>query len=274
MKRALRRGLESPIDQEELQRDHQSQARTMLADAGVEDATTATIWARLSEGYFLRHSPREIAWHTQVLAGRPEGADDPVVSVQAESDRGTTAIMTYAPHRQNGFARTTAVLDQLGLSIVDARITPTRDGNSIDVYHVLEDDGSSIADPERLEEIDLALRRSLRASADAQLFVSRRAPRQVRLFNTRTQIAVSVDERNQRSVLEITAADRPGLLCDIGKVMMDERIDLLGAKIVTVGERAEDVFYVSTRGAGPLPTETAERLVAKLTDALDARRAA
>jgi [protein-PII] uridylyltransferase len=103
--------------------------------------------------------------------------------------------------------------------------------------------------------------------------VSRRAPRQVRLFNTRTQIVVTPDERNQRSVLEIIAADRPGLLCDIGKVMIEERIDLLGAKIMTVGERAEDVFYVSDARHGPLAEDRAQRLVTRLTEGLEQRRA-
>jgi len=227
-----------------------------------------------SDAYFLRHTPREIAWHTRVLAERDEEADDPVVSVQAESERGTTSVMTFAPHRQHGFARTTAVLDQLGFNIVDARITPTGDGNSIDLYHVLEEDGTPISDAERHEEIELALRRSLAAPRDSAMGVSRRAPRQVRLFNTRTQIVITTDERNHRSVLEIIAADRPGLLCDIGKVMMDERIDLLGAKIMTLGERAEDVFYVSDAHRGPLAEERAQRLVTRLTEALDQRRAA
>ncbi|NDA43451.1 MAG: HD domain-containing protein [Gammaproteobacteria bacterium] len=274
VKRALRRGLETPVDQEELKQENQTQARELLAATGVDEESVDLVWGMLSDAYFLRHTPQEIAWHTRVLAERDIDADDPVVSVQAESERGTTSIMTFAPHRQHGFARTTAVLDQLGFNIVDARITPTGDGNSIDLYHVLEEDGTPIADAERHEEIELALRRSLAAPRDSAMGVSRRAPRQVRLFNTRTQIVVTTDERNHRSVLEIIAADRPGLLCDIGKVMMDERIDLLGAKIMTVGERAEDVFYVSDSQQGPLADERAQRLVTRLTDALDQRRAA
>ena len=55
---------------------------------------------------------------------------------------------------------------------------------------------------------------------------------------------------------------------------MDERIDLLGAKIMTVGERAEDVFYVSDARHGPLADERAQQLVARLTEALERRRAA
>jgi len=274
VKRALRRGLESPIDQEELKQGNQTDARALLTAAGVGEARTAAVWSHFSDDYFLRHTPQEIAWHTALLAGRAVDADDPVVAVQAESERGTTSITTVAPHRQHGFARTTAVLDQLGLNIVDARITPTLDGDSIDLYHVLEEDGSPIGDAERREEIEHALRRSLASPRDALMAVSRRAPRQARMFNTRTQISITADGRNRRSILEIIAADRPGLLCDIGKVLMEERIDLIGAKIMTVGERAEDVFHVRGTDGQPLADEAGQRLLARLTEALDRRRAA
>ena len=274
VKRALRRGLESPIDQDELKQGNQTEARALLAAVGVGETRIAEVWSHFSDDYFLRHTPQEIAWHTGLLAGRAVDADDPVVAVQAESERGTTSITTVAPHRQHGFARTTAVLDQLGLTIVDARITPTLDGDSIDLYHVLEEDGSPIGDADRREEIERALRRSLASPRDALMAVSRRAPRQSRAFNTRTHITVTADARKRRSILEIIAADRPGLLCDIGKVMMEERIDLIGAKIMTVGERAEDVFHVRGLDGHPLADDAGQRLIARLTEALDRRRAA
>ncbi len=138
------------------------------------------------------------------------------------------------------------MLDQLGLNIVDARITPTGDGFSLDLYHVLEEDGAPITDSERIGEIERALWRALQHPEDAPVTVTRRVPRQARMFRTPTQIAVTVDERNKRSVLELIAGDRPGLLCDVGKVLMEERVDLLAAKIMTVGERAEDVFYLAS----------------------------
>ena len=53
-------------------------------------------------------------------------------------------------------------------------------------------------------------------------------------------------------MLELTAGDRPGLLCEVGQVLMQERIELHAAKIMTVGERAEDVFYVTDFENRPL----------------------
>ena len=271
VKRALRRGLETPVDQDELVREIQASARALLRGSGVSAEAIERTWARLPTAYFMRHHAEEIARHTRALAAGDANADEALVSVAPQTERGTTAVMIYAPHRRHGFARATAVLDQLGLNILDARITPVGNGFSLDSYHVLEDDGSAITDPERLMEIERALWGSLQRPEEAPLAVSRRATRQMRVFKTPTQIAITVDERNRRSVLELTAADRPGLLCDVGKVLWEERVDLHAAKISTLGERAEDVFYLTDRAQRPLDEAAAERLRVHLSEALDRR---
>jgi [protein-PII] uridylyltransferase len=273
VKRALRRGLESPIDQEELVRDTQEGARKLLAQQDVAPADIERAWKRFSVAYFLRHTAEEVAWHTRLLAEREPGSEEVLVAIEPHSVHGTTGVLVFGRPSRHGFARATAVLDQLGLTIVDARITPTDDGFSLDLYHVLEDDGAPITDDDRQREIERALWRSVQSPDDAPPAVSRRAPRQARMFNTPTQIAVTVDERNNRSVLELIAGDRPGLLCDIGKVLMEERIVLHTAKIMTVGERAEDVFYVTDHEKRPLDEPSALRLKNRLTQALDRRQA-
>jgi [protein-PII] uridylyltransferase len=269
VKRALRRGPDSPVDPEHLVRETQDTARELLITRGVAEESIGAVWTRFTPGYFLQHSPEEVAWHTRLLAERDPGSDEPLVALDPSSVRGTTAALIFTRPRRNGFARTTAVLDQLGLNIVDARITPTGDGYSLDLYHLLEDDGAPIADPDRLAEIERALWRSLRGPEDAPFAVSRRAPRQARMFHTPTLIALSVDERNQRSVLALTAGDRPGLLCEVGRVLMQQRVELQAAKIMTVGERAEDTFYLTDFDNRPLSSAAADELKERLMQALD-----
>ncbi|HEY1491843.1 MAG TPA: [protein-PII] uridylyltransferase [Steroidobacteraceae bacterium] len=274
VKRALRRGLESPIDAEHLVRETQDNARRLLLERGIAEGDIVRAWTRFTPSYFLQYSPEEIAWHTRLLAERDAASDEPLVALEPRSIHGTTAALVFARPRRHGFARTTQALDQLGLNIVDARITPTGDGFSLDLYHLLEDDGTSIADADRQAEIEQALWRSLQGPADAPFTVSRRAPRQARMFNTATQVTISVDDRNQRSVLELVAGDRPGLLCDVGKVLTQQHIELRKAKIMTVGERAEDVFYLTDFNNQPLGAELAEQLKERLVHALDERQAA
>jgi hypothetical protein len=110
----------------------------------------------------------------------------------------------------------------MGLNILDARITPTDDGASLDTYLVLEDNGLPIADADRLATSSSAGARPLGAR---HACADRHAPRaaQVRMFTTSTQVTLNEDVRNRRSLLELVAADRPGLLSEIGQVLWQEQ---------------------------------------------------
>jgi [protein-PII] uridylyltransferase len=91
------------------------------------------------------------------------------------------------------------------------------------------------------------------------------------MFSTATQINFSEDSVNRRTILELIAGDRPGLLSEIGKAFMAERVDIHTSKIMTIGERAEDVFYVTDYNGKPLDAHARERLEQKLVEALDRR---
>jgi len=272
VKRALRRGLEAPVDQEELVAETRAAASELLSRHGMDAAQAAAVWARMNDGYFLRHTPEEIAWHTRLLAEREPGDASPLVSVREATERGGNSVLTYMPHRQHNFARTTALLDQMGLNILDARITALDGGLSLDTYLVLEDTGTPIADRHRAHEIEQQLWRVLQLPEDATPpAVTRRAPRQVRMFSTPTQITFTEDPVRQDTILELIAGDRPGLLSEVGKVLLAERVDVVTARIMTIGERAEDVFHV-TDDRGRLLTEDARaRLQQNLIEALDRR---
>ena len=73
------------------------------------------------------------------------------------------------PHRLHSFARTTAVLDQMGLNVVDARLITSANGFSLETYVVLEDNGAVIAEPERISEIERGLWRNLQQPEDSPL---------------------------------------------------------------------------------------------------------
>ncbi len=270
-KRALRRGLETPVDQEELIRETQEQARAKMPEVPAEQVSR--VWSQWTEAYFLRYTPEEIAWQTALLADRHPHDDAPLVAIRQLTDRGGTAVLTYAPRRLQSFARTTAVLDQMGLNVVDARLITSANGFSLETYVVLEDNGAVIADPSRIREIEQGLWRNLQQPEDAPTTVTRRAPRQVRMFSTPTQVNFSVDSRNGRTILELIAADRPGLLSEVGKVFRTERVAINGAKIMTVGERAEDVFYITDAEGRLLQEEACQRVQESLVRALDRRDA-
>ncbi len=268
-KRALRRGLEKPIDRDELISERKIAARTLPDLAGVPEFRIDALWSELGDDYFLRCRPEEIAWHTRLLAAREDGGRRVLVGVQDDESGAGTSVVVYAPQDRSTFATATAVLDELGLNIADARIIRLGNGFSLSTYVVLESGGEQARDEDRREQILRRLEQAITAGEDKALRVTRRPPRQVRMFSTPTHVGFATDETNDRTVMEIVAGDRPGLLCQVGQVLRSHRVGIQAAKILTVGERAEDVFYVTDTAGAPLTPEACEVLKQAVTQALD-----
>jgi [protein-PII] uridylyltransferase len=50
----------------------------------------------------------------------------------------------------------------------------------------------------------------------------------------------------------VSSPDRPGLLALIGTIFVDFELELQAAKIQTLGERVEDVFFLTDRDQQPI----------------------
>ena len=77
-------------------------------------------------------------------------------------------------------------------------------------------------------------------------------PRQLKHFAFAPLVSIHNDAQRPVTVLEITAPDRPGLLARIGKIFLDFDLSLQNAKIATLGERVEDVFFITDAHNQPL----------------------
>ena len=125
-----------------------------------------------------------------------------------------------------------------------------------------------IDEPDRIAQIESSVSKALDQSGELPEAVNRQAPRQVRMFVTPTRIGFSHDARG-RTFMELLAADRPGLLFEVGKVLLDAGIAVQTAKIMTIGERAEDVFSISNQEGKPLEESVCNQLRDRLLETLD-----
>ena len=259
---ALDRGLDRPLDAGTVTAENREEALTQLARSGIDPDAAASLWRVFPDDYFLRHQGDEIAWQTRaLLAAGPDAA--PIVQLRPDNDRGGTAIFLYAADRDYLFGRVCAVLNQLGLTVQDARIGSTADGHALDTFMVLEQDGRFVDDHFRLQEIREQLIHALERPAGDGFQVSRRASRLARIFSVAPRIAFR-DDPGPQTAMELVATDQPGLLSRVGQVFADQGIRVQAAKIATIGERAEDVFWISD-AAGRID-DPARR--ARLADAL------
>ncbi len=250
-KQALLRGLQNPVEQDEIIQNKQAGARHLLNSDGLDPEVANEHWLTLSLDYFLQHTWEEIAWQTKmVLTAKPE--DLPVVMVRKSPTSGGTEVFIYIRDQDGLFALTTSLLAQLGLNIVSARIDTTDTGYTLNSYLVLEDDGTAVDDPARRDEIKGTIREALCTPQESDSVVSRRVPRQLKHFSTPTRIDFVQDRGNKRTIMKLVADDRPGLLSQVGYAFSACGIRLINAKIATIGAEAEDTFFITDRENRPL----------------------
>ncbi|MCQ4312086.1 [protein-PII] uridylyltransferase [Pseudomonas stutzeri] len=254
-KRALKRGLENPLGREEQIRQTQRAALDNLVRNGTDPDDAEQLWSQLGDDYFMRHSSTDVAWHTEAIIEHPSDGG-PLVLIKETTQRefeGGTQIFIYAPDQHDFFAVTVAAMDQLNLNIHDARIITSSSQFTLDTYIVLDADGSPIGnDPERTEEIRQGLIDALRNPDDYLTIIQKRVPRQLKHFAFPPQVTIHNDMQRPQTIIEVIAPDRPGLLARIGQLFLDFDLSLQNAKIATLGERVEDVFFVTNAENQPL----------------------
>lgn len=272
-RRALRRGLNNPIDKQDWIDETRDTALKLLEQRQIDRSAIEQLWAGIGDEYFLRENAADIAWHTEAIINRAD-RKAPLVLIRESSGvqfEGGTQIFIYTPDTENLFATTVSALDQLGLTIVDARIITSADGFTLDTYIVLDEQGTPIGeDWPRIDAIRSGLTETLADPSRYPDILQRRMPRRNQHFNVPTQVVISNDIINDRTAVDIQTLDRPGLLARIGRIFAEFNLLVQNARIATLGERAEDVFFITDRSGKPIADpELCQRLQQHIKDELD-----
>lgn len=277
-KRALRRGLENPVDKQGWIEELQQTAIRQLENNGLADDEIRELWANIGEDYFLREKVEDIVWHTLAIAQHRAG-EQPLVLIRESNEvlfEAATQIFVRTRFRAHLFAMLASAMEQLDLNIQDARLYNSGTGFILYTFFVLDASGKPIIDDAaRLDHIKRFLQEQL-SKADAYPEIMRkRTPRQMRLFSTPTSTSVFTDTSKNQTVLEVITPDRPGLLARIGRIFYEYGVQLQNAKITTLGERVEDVFFITDSQQRPVDdAQLCEAIQIAIKKELDERAAA
>ncbi|WP_163132474.1 bifunctional uridylyltransferase/uridylyl-removing protein GlnD [Agarivorans sp. Alg241-V36] len=261
--KALRRGLENPVDIRGVIRDKQKKAIQQLELKGYSEEQVRGLWQRFRADYFLRHTPQQIAWHSDHLWGHSE--DQPLVLVSRRATRGGTEIFIHCQDIPHLFASVAAELDQKNLNIHDAQIMSSRDGFVLDTFVVLDHEGEPLS-LERGILLQQTLAEKLHVAAPIDL-KQRRVPRQVQQFSIAPRVEF-LPTKGNRTLIEVVALDKPGLLAKISAVFQSFNYTIHAAKVTTIGEKAEDFFSISNCEREKLTPEQKQQLKSILEQAL------
>jgi len=234
----------SSADANTVLRLRMDEAASLTRLAGLRDEAREAFWAELDIAYFLRHDAPEIAWHTRHLYHCFD-TDKTVVKARPTEGAEGLQIMVYTKHVKDLFARLCGYFGYRGLSIQDARIHTSRRGYALDSFIVLPLDGyKDLRSEAALIEHELSTQLDGLNLSEIKNQISARPSRLSKAFPYPASVEIKSADGDQSWILDITATDRAGLLSDLAQVFLSFNISLKTAKVMTLGDRIEDIFVI------------------------------
>jgi [protein-PII] uridylyltransferase len=202
------------------------------------------LWANLDDNYFQRFEATEIGWHTRTLWARST-PDKPIVRARLSPVGEGLQVLVYAPDQPGLFARITSFFERLQLDVAAAKIYTTQHGFALDSFQVLTRTREGEHYRELIQKVEAGLGERLVPGTPLDPAPSGRISRWVKHFPMEPRVSIEPDRRPGRWLVAVSCADRPGLLSSLARVLLAHDLNLVDARVTTLGSRAEDAFVVN-----------------------------
>jgi [protein-PII] uridylyltransferase len=248
--------------------EERKQAIMKIVGNSVSNNFLDQLWSQLDQEYFLRNGPETSAWHARQICNASL-LDLPLVATRYRSEIRASQILVVAPESERLLLRSTGAIDNQGLSILDARIHQTRSGLGMLAF-ITESGDDGTPDQKSLDYLAAEVREFLLNPPEQYAPMSRNIPRALKQFKVPTTVTFSDNPDLGHTTMEIISQDRPGLLYHVSSALLECKIKLISAKVSTVGEKAEDTFFITDRDSNPVSDRDQRRqLENKIIEYLD-----
>jgi len=230
--------------------------------------------SRMSARYAAAVTPRAVVRHTLMATSAFEagelrtrvtpGAQDP------EGVEGVDELDVVALDAPGWFAKVAGVLALHGGQVLAADAFARSDGVAFDTFRVQRPTGATGSWWARVEGdlVDAAVGR-LAVRARVGRKARENAPRPGRVPDVPTAVTFSEDPSGRSSVVEVRTGDRLGVLYAITSAIAELELDIVVARVQTIGHEVTDVFYLRDHRDGPLDADQSTELELAVTTALE-----
>ncbi|WP_439256676.1 bifunctional uridylyltransferase/uridylyl-removing protein GlnD [Lonepinella sp. BR2271] len=230
-------GMDQLLDNQKTIDENRHQALSMLNPS--QQQPIQTLWQRCPDDYFLRNTPKELVWHFELLEKMTQ---QPLVKISNRFSDGGTEVFVYCQDQPNLFYKVVATIGAKKISIHNAKISTSLDGYVLDTFIVTELNGDLLPF-DRRRDLEKSLTTAL--TQEKLPILSSSSNPKLAHFQVKTDVRFLDTKKAEHTEMELFALDKAGLLAAVSQVFSELHLNIINAKITTVGARAEDFFMLT-----------------------------
>lgn len=289
MHRSLYRStVEQFQDEAVIQRKRKEQIAMLnqkLLDRPIEGVSKDEIEAHftlLPERYFINTSAEEVELHlrmvhqlfTKIQAAESIGALTPVIDWNDDRDQNMTVVNVVTWDRAGLFYKLAGALTLAGVNIVSTKAISRSDHISIDTFYLMDPEGGVVSNSKaesifktHLEDTLVHSKRLIPEieQLEAKTKADHKKQRDMLPAPFPPSVEVYHELSLKRTIIEVQASDRIGLLYRLARLIYRKGFDISFARIATERGVAMDTFYIeNTNTKSTSSTENLLQLRAEL----------
>ena len=216
----------------------------------------------------IRERSLQIKKEQDFLLDKNKSAYEDIIDISAMDNEDYFYAFVFTQIDNESFYKITSIFEQEGVSVRDAKVV--RVNEEYCIYNFYFDHMRTMKD--EINQKNISIKKYINMAITSDTFLAQSRPqtlsRRLRSFDKKVNISFSEDLIHNRTVMEISCIDRPGLLSDISKILKEESIWIQSAKIATIGERADDIFYLNNSKKECIDQSIYENLKQKINDSI------
>jgi len=264
------KNLDQQSDKENYISEIQTASLRRLEQQGIDSHQANELWKTFNTEYFQSHTYGQITWHTALIINARQHAAEqgqtlasPLIHTRVHESSNSIQLLIYMKDRDGIFYDVVTALSKCEVDIINAQVLNATDGYALQTFRLAPVNINNSVMSVIAEQIIERLQESLNRSTDATP-ASLGGSSKHKYFTSPTVVSFKNINDNNATQIKIETIDRTGVLANIAKTFIDNKIRLMSARIATAGEKAIDFFVVSTMDDAALSDEQQKDLEKQL----------
>ena len=234
--------LENHLTNQQMIDQRINQAKSNLMKYSVSFDMYEKNWGLMGPEYFKKFEASEIAWHTRLLLTHSE-TKKTIVRVRHQKGGQGIEVLIFTRDKSHIFLRACHFFHEISCEISQAKIYTTAHHYALNVFHVTYEDESSLRFKDFFKYIESRLTEIIDSCVSLENIEQNqlKKSRQASFHQIEDHIEIHQNEEGFCH-LQVKTSNRVALLLSIANVFKNHQINILNAKITTMGERVEDHF--------------------------------